>query len=54
MPNSMMPAIHVLGCLDIPTEGSLRLDGIEISGLKERDLVRVRRDKIGFVFASSS
>lgn len=50
MPNSMMPAIHVLGCLDTPTEGSLRLDGIEISGLKERDLVRVRRDKIGFVF----
>jgi putative ABC transport system ATP-binding protein len=42
--------LNVLGCLDIPTAGSLRINGIEIDGLKERDLVKLRRDNIGFVF----
>ncbi|MCJ7445760.1 MAG: ABC transporter ATP-binding protein [Methanotrichaceae archaeon] len=42
--------LNVLGCLDTPTRGSLRLNGIETSGLKEKDLVRLRRDNIGFVF----
>ncbi|HWQ20083.1 MAG TPA: ABC transporter ATP-binding protein [Methanotrichaceae archaeon] len=42
--------LNVLGCLDIPSKGSLRLDGTEISGLKEDDLVKLRRDNIGFVF----
>ncbi|MCJ7444482.1 MAG: ABC transporter ATP-binding protein [Methanotrichaceae archaeon] len=42
--------LNVLGCLDTPTKGSLRLNGIETSGLKEKDLVRLRQDNIGFVF----
>lgn len=42
--------LNVLGCLDTPTKGSLKLNGTEIHGLKERDLVKVRRDNIGFVF----
>lgn len=42
--------LNVLGCLDTPTTGSLRLNGTEIRGLKEKDLVKVRRDNIGFVF----
>jgi putative ABC transport system ATP-binding protein len=42
--------LNVLGCLDTPSSGSLRLNGTEIAGLKERDLVRLRRDNIGFVF----
>lgn len=42
--------LNVLGCLDTPTSGSLRLNGIETSGLKERDLVKLRRENIGFVF----
>lgn len=42
--------LNLLGCLDTPTRGSLRLDGIEISGLKEKELVRLRREYIGFVF----
>jgi putative ABC transport system ATP-binding protein len=42
--------LNVLGCLDTPTGGNLRLNGIETSGLKERDLVKLRRDNIGFVF----
>ncbi|HNY34780.1 MAG TPA: ABC transporter ATP-binding protein [Methanothrix soehngenii] len=42
--------LNVLGCLDTPSGGSLRLNGIETSGLKEPDLVKLRRDNIGFVF----
>lgn len=42
--------LNVLGCLDPPSGGSLRLNDIEISGLRERDLVKLRRDNIGFVF----
>lgn len=42
--------LNVLGCLDTPSSGSLRLNGIETCGLKERELVGVRRDNIGFVF----
>jgi ABC-type lipoprotein export system ATPase subunit len=42
--------LNLLGCLDTPTSGSLRLNGTETNGLKERDLVCLRRDNIGFVF----
>lgn len=42
--------LNVLGCLDTPSSGSLRLNGVETIGLKERDLVKLRRDNIGFVF----
>ena len=42
--------LNLLGCLDAPTRGSLRLNGIEINGLKERDLVKLRRENIVFVF----
>lgn len=42
--------LNVLGCLDTPTSGSLQLNGTEIRGLKESDLVKLRRDNIGFVF----
>ena len=42
--------LNMLGCLDSPSGGSLQLKGIEISGLKEADLVKLRRDNIGFVF----
>jgi putative ABC transport system ATP-binding protein len=42
--------LNMLGCLDTPSSGSLRLNGIEITGKKERDLVKIRRENIGFVF----
>jgi putative ABC transport system ATP-binding protein len=42
--------LNLLGCLDTPSSGSLKLNGIEIAGRKERDLVRLRRENIGFVF----
>jgi len=42
--------LNLLGCLDTPTRGSLRLNGTEVNGLKEKDLVKLRRENIGFVF----
>jgi len=42
--------LNVLGCLDTPTSGTLRLNGTETSGMKESELVRLRRQNIGFVF----
>ena len=42
--------LNIIGCLDTPTGGRLQLNGAEVSGLKERDLVKLRRDNIGFVF----
>src|SRR6187401_1922844 len=42
--------MHILGCLDTPTQGTFRLDGIEIQHASKRDLARIRNEKIGFVF----
>jgi putative ABC transport system ATP-binding protein len=44
--------LNLLGGLDRPTSGRVWVDGDEISSLGENELVRVRRDKIGFVFQS--
>jgi macrolide transport system ATP-binding/permease protein len=41
---------HILGLLDVPTSGSYRLNGNEISHLTEDDLAILRREEIGFVF----
>jgi putative ABC transport system ATP-binding protein len=42
--------MHILGCLDSPSSGQYFLDGSEVSGLRGRELARVRNKKIGFVF----
>src|SRR4051812_33701882 len=42
--------MHLLAGLDTPTEGTIVLDGREISDLSERKLTQLRRDTIGFVF----
>ncbi|GAA1489412.1 ABC transporter ATP-binding protein [Brachybacterium sacelli] len=44
--------LHVLAGLDALDGGSVRVDGIELNGLKDSALTRVRRDRIGFVFQS--
>jgi putative ABC transport system ATP-binding protein len=42
--------MHILGCLDTPTRGKLKLDGTEIQGATKAELARIRNQKIGFVF----
>ena len=42
--------LHILGCLDQPTNGEVLIDGVDASNLPESELVRLRREKIGFVF----
>ncbi len=42
--------MNILGCLDTPTSGVLKLDGEDISKYDERVLAKVRNKKIGFVF----
>jgi putative ABC transport system ATP-binding protein len=42
--------LNLLGCLDTPTSGTLSIAGAELSGRRERDLTRLRREQIGFVF----
>jgi putative ABC transport system ATP-binding protein len=42
--------MHILGCLDSPTRGTIRLDGTEIHGATPRELAQIRNRKIGFVF----
>lgn len=42
--------LQLLGGLDIPSLGSIRVDGTEISTLKEKELALFRRHKIGFIF----
>ncbi len=44
--------MHIIGCLDQPTSGTYHLDGDDISKKSSREMVKVRREKIGFVFQS--
>jgi putative ABC transport system ATP-binding protein len=43
-------ALNMIGALDLPTEGRVRLEGKDLASLSRRDLSRIRRDRIGFVF----
>ncbi|WP_327191488.1 ABC transporter ATP-binding protein [Streptomyces xinghaiensis] len=44
--------MHCLAGLDSVSAGRVWLGGTEITGLKEKDLTRLRRDRIGFMFQS--
>lgn len=46
--------LHIIGCLDLPTSGEYRLDGIDIGELTDDDLAQVRNRKIGFIFQDYS
>jgi putative ABC transport system ATP-binding protein len=42
--------MHILGCLDTPSRGTLKLDGTEIQNASKQELARIRNEKIGLVF----
>ncbi len=42
--------LNLLGGIDRATSGQIFIDGLEVTSLLERDLVKYRRDKVGFVF----
>jgi putative ABC transport system ATP-binding protein len=42
--------LHVMGTLERPTTGIVRIDGIDVSGLDDRQLAALRARRIGFVF----
>ena len=42
--------MNILGCLDTPTSGSYKLDGISVGELDSDQLAEIRNKKIGFVF----
>ncbi|MER6007173.1 ABC transporter ATP-binding protein [Nonomuraea angiospora] len=44
--------MHLLGCLDRPSSGVLKVNGVEISGLSDTELAELRNKTIGFVFQS--
>jgi putative ABC transport system ATP-binding protein len=43
-------ALNLIGALDRPTSGTVRLEGTDLSSLSKRQLSHLRRDRIGFVF----
>src|SRR5260221_11882189 len=42
--------MNLIGCLDKPTGGSYKLDGIEVARLNDNQLAEIRNNKMGFVF----
>lgn len=42
--------MHLMGLLDVPTDGHILLGGQDVSGLSEKELARIRNQNIGFVF----
>ncbi|MCI8390595.1 MAG: ABC transporter ATP-binding protein [Roseburia sp.] len=44
--------LNMIGGLDTPDQGEVIVDGVSLSGLKERELAVFRRDKVGFVYQS--
>ncbi|PIU52169.1 macrolide ABC transporter ATP-binding protein [Candidatus Desantisbacteria bacterium CG07_land_8_20_14_0_80_39_15] len=42
--------MHIIGCLDRPTEGKIFLDGTDVSIMERDELAEIRNKKIGFIF----
>ncbi|TAH49125.1 MAG: ABC transporter ATP-binding protein [Chloroflexota bacterium] len=44
--------MNIIGCLDQPSEGSYKLDDVDVSKMDDDQLATIRNQKIGFVFQS--
>jgi putative ABC transport system ATP-binding protein len=44
--------LNIIGLLDAPTEGSIKIDNQQVAGLKDKALSKLRNEKIGFIFQS--
>lgn len=44
--------LNIIGCLDVPTEGYVSLNGTNLADLKKKERANLRKDSIGFVFQS--
>lgn len=44
--------MNILGCLDTPTSGIYKLEGLNVAELKDDDLAAIRASRLGFVFQS--
>ena len=44
--------LNIVGGLDRPTSGSVKVDGVELSSMNESNLIKFRLEHIGFVFQS--
>src|SRR6185312_7848344 len=42
--------VNLIGCLDQPSAGAVRIDGTDVSSFSRRELTRFRAEKIGFIF----
>ncbi|MCJ7652486.1 MAG: ABC transporter ATP-binding protein [Actinobacteria bacterium] len=42
--------LNLLGCLDVPTSGTVAIDGMETGRLSSTALADIRREKVGFIF----
>ena len=44
--------LNIMGLLDLPTSGSIEIEGIQTDGMKDKALAAFRNQKLGFVFQS--
>ncbi len=44
--------LNMIGCIDVPTEGTVEINGRITSGLSDKEITRLRHDFIGFIFQS--
>jgi len=42
--------MNIIGCIDNPTKGSVLIKNKDVSGMLQKDLTKIRRDTLGFVF----
>ena len=42
--------MNIIGCLDVPTEGTYLLDGRDVGSMNKNEIAEIRNEKLGFIF----